>query len=204
MTAILRVKLRWSGFIGGPGYTIFHFRDFGGTGEWNPGPTEALGAVGRVDTFAGKLIGKTARGVTLNVMGDVEEIEDTTGQLIDVHSVATPAARVSPSIAGQRYVGGTGAVINWRTSLVRNGRRIRGRSFLVPLDGNVFEDNGTLSAQTIADLQTAGNELIAEAGAPDLGVYARPTAPGAADGLWAHITSCNIPDLGAQLRSRRD
>lgn len=203
MTAMLRVKMRWSGFQGAPGYSIFHFRDFGGTGEWNPGPTEAAAAVARIDTFAQGILGVLPAGLTLQVQGDVEEIEDTNGSLTDIHAVTAPAAR-TPSHAAGPYSGPTGAVINWRTSTVRNGRRIRGRTFLVPLIGAAFENNGTLTTTAIGTITTAANALISQTGSPDLGVYARPSAPGVADGQWAPAAAATIPDMAAVMRSRRD
>lgn len=203
MTAMLRVKLRWTGFQGAPGYSIFHFRDFGAPGGWEPGPTEAAACVDRVKTFAQALNGVLPNGLTLTTLGDVEEIEDTNGQLVDIHSVAQPTPMVSNVTAGP-YAAPVGAVINWRTGTVRKGRRIRGRTFLVPLIGACFENNGTLIASALTTINAASTTFIADAVAPDLGVYARPSAPGATDGQWAPISSFNVPDMGAVLRSRRD
>jgi len=94
--------------------------------------------------------------------------------------------------------------VNWRTNQIRNGRRVRGRSFLVPLAGSAFEGNGTLSASTLTSLKSAADTLRTAAGTTQLGVYARPTTKDATDGLWAQVTANTVPDMGAVLRSRRD
>ncbi len=100
-----------------------------------------------------------ARGVVLKAMGDVEVIEDTTGDLVDILSATAGADRNSDSSVGQQYAAAAGACINWRTNTVHRGRRIKGRTFLVPLRGAAFEDNGTLSNATITSLTTAATAL---------------------------------------------
>lgn len=212
MTKMLRVKMRWSGFIGGPGYSIFHFRDYEGTGDYNPGATEASQAVARVDTFAQGLTGLVARGVVLRALTDVEVIEDTTGELVNILTATGGTDRVSDSSVGQQYAAAAGACINWRTPTVHRGRRIKGRTFLVPLRGAAFEDNGTLSNATVTALTTAATALSNPTGTPDLGVYSRPhrtknpdgSSTTVNDGMWAMATGFNIPDMSAVLRSRRD
>lgn len=201
--ALLRVKMRWSGINGGIGYSVFHFEDFGAeTDGWNPSATDAATVVAKVDTFAQGILGVLPAGVTLQVMGDVDEITETTGALVDLHSVTAPAAR-TPSHSAGPYSAPTGAVISWRTGVVHRGRRIRGRTFLVPCIGAAFENNGTLTSTAIGTITTAANALMNATGAGDLAVYARPSAPGAADGMAGVVSGFSIPDMGAVLRSRR-
>lgn len=212
MTSILRVKLRWSGFSGAPGYTIFHFRDFGGTGEWNPGVPEATAAVSRVNDFGLGIRTVLPAGVSVQTENTVEEIEDTTGELVDIWNGTGGMTSVGTGTAGAAYAAPVGAVINWRTNTVRKGRRIRGRSFVVPLAGDKYQSDGSLSADCITAITNAANALAAGTGTPDLGVYARPTrtkntdgtTTTTPDGQWAPVGSVNIPDKAAVLRSRRD
>lgn len=201
MAEILRVKLRWAGFGGAPGYSIFHFRDFDGAGDQNG---FAQGAADRVRTFANDIKGLLPYQATLTVEPDVEVIEDTNGQLVDVVSVTPPIVVNSVATAGMNMNAAVGAVITWRTQLIRNGRRIRGRTFLVPLVSATFTDAGVIAANNLAQLNVAANSLRNATGSPDLGVYARPSGPGATDGMWAAVTSHSIPAVGAVLRSRRD
>jgi len=67
-----------------------------------------------------------------------------------------------------------------------------------------YDTNGTISADTITTLTTAATAMASTATDAHLGVYARPTGPGATDGMWSPVTSFSIPDLAVVLRSRRD
>lgn len=201
MTGMLRVKTKWTGFSGAPGYTNFYFRDFTGGGE--PTAAQAQGAVDRTATFWSNIQGRLPSLVTLTIQGDVEVIEETNGEMTGVHNVTAPAPKVGEN-ATSTFSGPTGAVINWRTAGVRNGRRVRGRTFIVPIATSCYQNDGTLATTEHAALNTAASMLAAQTGTPDLGVWARPTAPGASDGIWYAVQTATVPDLAAVLRSRRD
>lgn len=201
MAELLRVKARWGGFTGSPGYTVFHMRDFeGGAGVAD----QAQAAVDKVRTFFDGFKQWLAYGVNVTVLGEVEIIESTTGQMVNVVGVTQPAIVQSTASVVDRYAAAVGAVITWRTAGVRNGRRIKGRTFLVPLTGNAYENNGTLHSDAMFSINNAATALRATAGTGDLGVYARPTGPGATNGEWFVVTSHSVPDISAVLRSRRD
>lgn len=198
------MKMRWSGFQGGPGFSIFHFNDFGaGPTGWEPAADDALNMVTSVDAFAQAILGVLPANTTLQVMGDVEQINPENGDLEGIFAVTQPAAR-TPGHAAGPYSAPVGAVISWRTGVVRNGRRVHGRTFLVPCIGAVFETNGTLTATAISTISGAATTLSAIAGEGDLCVWARPTAPEATDGIAAVVSGFTVPDMGAVLRSRRD
>ena len=201
MAQILRVKLRWSGFQGAPGYSIFHFKDFEG-GDDQAG--FAQGAVDRVDDFITAISPLTPGIVTLQTESDVEVLEDSTGELITAVTTTPDAPKTNNSSGGGNFASAVGAVVTWRTGTVRNGRRVRGRTFLVPLKGSSFDTDGTLLAATVTSLNAAATAMVAPAATPDLGVYARPSGPAATDGAWAVATGFSVPDMGAILRSRRD
>ncbi len=201
MAQILRVKLRWAGFTGAPGYSIFHMKEFDGADSQ---AQFAEQATLRINTFADKLKGLIPNGASLQVQQDVEVIEDSTGELLNVVSTASKPAITSLATASMSFAGPVGAVITWRTGGVRNGRRIRGRTFLVPLVGAAFDAQGRIAANNLTQLQTAAATLVGSEGSPDLGVYARPSSSGASDGQWTVATGYSIPNFGAVLRSRRD
>jgi hypothetical protein len=202
MAEILRVRARWSGFIGGPGYTVLHFKEFeaGGTQTL----AAAQGAVDKTRAFFNSIKGALPANTTVQVMPDVDVIEETTGQLTNALTTTTPVSVVGGAVGTATYSAATGAVITWRTSVIRNGRRIRGRSFLVPLSSVAFDVDGTLHSTYFNTISTAATALRDGTTSGDLGVYARPSAPGAADGIWAVVTGHTVPDMGAVLRSRRD
>lgn len=201
MASLLRVKLRWSGYQGGPGYSIFHFRDFSGVAG---SAAQVAGAVSKVDAFISGVRFAVPQVVSMQTMSDVEELEDTTGELTNVYTGSPAAAQLGNATGTATFASAVGAVVNWRTAGVRNGRRVRGKTFLVPLSSAAFETNGTLSTAALSGLNTAAAAMVNPVGDGDLGVYARPSGPGATDGIWHVATSHNIPDMGAVLRSRRD
>lgn len=204
MTQLLRVKARWSGFTGAPGYTVLHFRDFAteGGGGSDFDAAAATGAVDRTRSFFGGLAALLPDSVTVTPEQEVDVIEDTTGELV-TSLASTSGGSVEGSASGG-YSAASGAVVNWRTGGIRNGRRIRGRTFIVPVASSCYNDSGVLIPTVQQTIQTAASQLAASAGTPDLFVYARPSGPGASDGTSSAVTSATVPSMGAILRSRRD
>jgi hypothetical protein len=86
---------------------------------------------------------------------------------------------------------------------VRKNKRVKGRTFLVPLTGSAFDNSGTPTPAAIAGIQGAATTLAANVDATQLVVWARPTAKGATDGAVGFVTSASVPDQGSILTSRR-
>lgn len=204
MLNILRVKTRWSGFNGAPGYTVMHFRDFAGDGAGgtDPGAGDAAAAVAKVRSFIGVVGSHVPPVVQLQVEGDVDLIDAETGELQDTFSVTAPS--LVTGVGGTAYSAASGAVVNWRTGGVRRGRRVRGKSFLVPLSNSSYGTNGQLLPTVQSALQTAATTLAGSTSTPDLGVFTRPSSSGATDGSFFVCTGATVPSLAAILRSRRD
>lgn len=204
MVNILRVRSVWSGFNGAPGYTNLFFRDFSATSEGDSTASDeaASGAVDRVRGFWGAISAALPDDVTITPEQTVDLLDDTNGRLIDSFTSSSGGSVVGGS-AG-RYSSASGAVVTWRTGGIREGRRIRGRTFIVPLAGDSYTTSGRLDPAVRQIIQTAANNLASIAGTPDLGVYARPSGPNAVDGQWSIVTGASVPDLPAILRSRRD
>jgi hypothetical protein len=198
---MLRVKAKWGGFNGAPGYSNFYFMQEGGF-ELNA--TDADRACGRIHTFFDSLKLAFPPNVTIQVQNDVDHIDFVDGKLIDIFGVSTRPL-VTGTSGAANYSAATGAVVTWRTGGVRNGRRVRGRTFLVPTSSGTFENNGSLVGSWVTTMQTSAAALIVtDVNAPELGIWARPTGPGATDGEWHRVTSATVPDMSAVLRSRRD
>lgn len=202
MTGMLRVTARWSGAVGLPGYSVFHFRDFTETGE--PTQAQAGVAVDKVRAFFVGIQSLLPNVVSVQVQSDVPVIEDTNGMMTSVFSAPSVAAVGGSAGMSTEYAAPVGAVVTWRTGQVRNGRIIRGRTFLVPLARTAFAADGTLAESAISAINTAATTLRDPAGSGDLGVYSRPSVKGATDGRWAFASGHSVPDMGAVLRSRRD
>lgn len=195
---IYRVTARWSGFPGAPGYSAFHFAsgflDGGLLGD------EAESLALRVRSAFDSLSSRLPDSVSVQVEPTVEVIDSDTGMIQSFEEVDAGSA-VSGG-TGQNFAGPVGGVINWRTNDVRNGRRIRGRTFIVPLASGAYEEDGTLEFAYRSDLQDFADVMRGGVGEGDLGVWSRPV--NGSGGVFATVTSASVPDMAAVLRSRRD
>jgi hypothetical protein len=199
MARIARVTINWTGFIGAPGYTNLHFAPAAG-----PDITQGVvdDAVAKVHTWIQAWDDALPNTVTVTIDPTVEEIEDSNGELSAFWTTVPGSANVGGGTGP--YSAATGAVVNWYTGGIRNGRRVRGRSFMVPLGSNALENNGSLNGTGLGTWRTATGVLIANVDDAKLCVWSRPSAPAATDGVSYDVTSYTIPDMTAVLRSRRD
>ena len=192
---LLRVKANWTGFSGAPGLSVMHFNAFSDSDV-----AEATDAAESMQGFFNGCGIWLPTGCKVQVDSGVEVIDEATGQLQSIITVPSQSA-ITGSGTGS-YAAPVGAVVNWHTADVRNGRRVRGRTFLVPLSSQAMDVDGTLKSSAHTTFTTLGSDIIARS--PSLQVYSRPTAPGAADGLASLVTSSRVPDKAAVLRARRD
>lgn len=199
MALLGRVTIDWTGFIGAPGYTNFHFAPAAGAAFTQ---AEANAAAAKVDTWLNAWTAGLPGTVTVQVRPTVEVFDDATGTLLSFLSVTTEAPQVGGG-AGN-YAAGSGAVLNWYTGGIRNGRRVRGRTFMVPLTSAVFQSDGTLATASLTSWRAATATMIANTDAAKLAVWSRPSAPGAGDGISYDVTAYTLPDKCAILTSRRD
>lgn len=190
-----RYQVSWQNWPGAPGVTSF----FTDPASGNPDPAP-------LRTFFNALAGLLPSGLTITVPATGDLIEETTGQLAGTWT-ATPTPTVVTGTNTNTYAGNAGAVVHWLSTDVVNGRRVRGRSFLVPLGSSVFDTAGSLSSGTLTTIQTAAAALLASATWHPV-VWARPyTDPAGIHpsrvGSKHPATSYRVPDLAISLRSRR-
>lgn len=193
MAQIWRVVVTWSGGKIGTGYTNMFF---------NTGVSTAQAAADAAREFwrAGTSIGGALpAGVTLAFPAVVDTIEATNGQLTSNTSITAPAAITGADATAYSAV--SGACVTWRTGEFVNGRRVRGRTFIVPLGGASYQTDGTLGASFLGTLNTAITALVAAA--PEFCVWRRPTGPGAADGSSHVVAAGTVTDQASFLSSRR-
>lgn len=191
---MLRITARWGGFPGAPGYSNFYFAGGGGL------ISDANQIAGRVADAFDQVVASLAPNTTITIEPEAAIIDSDTGITADYRNITEiPAMKAGPS---GTYAGPAGGVINWRTNDLRNGRRIRGRTFLVPLNNTSFDSTGTLSPGALVDLNNFADTLRATDFDSELGVWSRPT--GGAGGVFATVSSHSVPDMVAVLRSRRD
>ena len=184
-----RVVVSWAGpGVVGLAVNVLHFAgDVGGPDS---------GAI--FDAYAG-LASSLPSGVTVTVPNSGDIIEDTTGELTGVWS-STGGNVVTGTAPGPRAAG-VGFCVGWATGGIVNGRKLRGRTFIVPIAGGAFDTDGTFQASALAQFKTFANEL--QASGP-LAVWHRPTTAGGSDGTSYGVVSNKVNDKTAWLSSRRD
>lgn len=191
---ITRVTAVWSGFSGAPGYTNFFFDSFG-TGD------EVDLEVARVEAFFTPLAAELPNDLTVTVQGEAAFVDETTGELLD-YAQATGGNQQVEGTASGGYAAPVGAAVTWNTETVARGRRLRGRTFIVPMRSSAYEDDGTLTLSALANLNNAAAALIGDGSGPTAVIWSRPRA--GAGGSIGPITSARVADKVAVLRSRRD
>jgi len=184
---------------------------------WNPliedQPQSAVLAVERVRSAFAAGAALWPQPWTVQVQGSVDVIEDSTGELVDQLTVATPAI-VGGSSAGGFGPTATGVLLRLNTAGIAGGRRLKGRAFLSPVINHADAD-GTPSAADLVAAQSFGTALDAQgATGTSLRVWSRPRparaatadlpAQAARAGSSSDVTGTTAADKYAVLRSRRD
>lgn len=191
---VYRVTAQWQGFPGAPGYSNFHFSGF-------TGGADADAMRGRVRAFFAEISTRLPAGATITIQPTVEVFEESTGELTG-YVDGEAAMSVSGPTSANTYAGPTGAVVNWLTNTVNQGRRVRGRTFLVPLAVTVYEADGTLSASSLQLIRDGAAALTEGDFNSEFVIWSRPRDGGA--GVLAPVVGYRVPDMAAVLRSRRD
>ena len=182
-----RRRIRWNGVGGLPGTTTLY--------------TESGAALsGAIRTFfeAIKTYIPSGVSITYDVTGDL--VDEANGHIVGTW---TDTAAAATTCTAASWSGPAGCVVHWLTADVGLHRRIRGRTFLVPMTSST--STGVPSSTQITAIQTAASALVATAtGANALLVWKRPTFDGATPGSKHVVTAALVPTLAAVLRSRRD
>jgi hypothetical protein len=185
-----RVVLEWAGTaVIGRAVTVLHY-------DATEDPAPPVAAIKSALTASAALF---PSGMNITVPNSGDTIDDADGELTGVWT-SSGGGTVGGTTVGVTVLG-VGACITWHTGAIVDGRRLRGRTFLVPLAATVWEANGTFSAGALASLKVLSDALMATGG---LGVWHRPTTPGGIDGTSSSVLSNTITDKPAILTSRRD
>lgn len=192
--AIARVTAVWSGFTGAPGYSNFFFNAFGG------GDVVDL-EVARVRTFFAAINATLPSVARIDVQAEVAILDEVTGDLIGYSTADTAPAQVIGTGTGA-YSAPSGATVEWQTDAVAKGRRLRGRTFLVPLANTAYEANGTLSTVALTTIGNAAAGMVGDGTGPQFVIWSRPVV--GSGGSIGSVIGSRVPDKAAVLRSRRD
>lgn len=191
MTNISRVRVALDGFPGGPGVSTFYCA---------PGDESIFRS--QLGTFYGHLRDQMPAGMSYNVEPAGEVLDEATGKAVSAWSAPTPYNGTSTT-AATPYAQGVGSSVIWTTNAFHNGRRVRGRTFIVPIISTMFESNGTLETGYLGSLQTWATTL-ATGGL--MRVYSRPplpVPPGAILGASFAVSGAIVKDKASTLRTRR-
>lgn len=184
-----RVVVSWAGSsVVGRAVNVLHFA--------GDNPLNSVSAIVQAYNAINPLMPNNVN-VTIPSSGDT--IEDTTGTLVDVWTAS--GGGTFPTQGAPLAAAGVGACVTWTTGGIVNGRRLRGRTFLVPLSTACYEANGTLTQAALDGLGNFATQLRA---AGPLAVWHRPTTKGGSDGNSYGVISHTVRDKVAYLSSRRD
>lgn len=185
MVDLRRVPVVWSGLTGLPGLSVFYTFD----------PDDVTT---NLATFFSAISNRFPNGLTWSCAGSGDTIESTTGHLSGSWTGGTPFSQTG-SGGATGYAAGVGTFLIWQTPQIIGTRRLKGRTFLVPLLSTEYQSDGSINAATNTTFQTAANTLV---GTAKLVVWHRPD-PGGSNGLAVTTTAATLPDRVTSLRTRR-
>lgn len=188
MPNIKRIRVALTGAaVVGPGVNTFYVS------------SAATGFLPGVKDFYEAFKGSVPTGVTFVFPSGGETLDAATGAVVGVWN-ETPVLTTQGSDTNI-YPAGVGGRVVWNTAGIRNRRRIRGATYIVPLSGGAYDLDGTLTAVARGRL-VAGADALRAALLTDFVVWSRPHGA-AGDGMASVVTSSDVPDKVSWLRSRR-
>lgn len=179
----------WNVPGGGSGFSVLHYTIAGNGAAAQQLANDTRG-------FFVDLVNILPDDVDIDFDSEVIDLDES-GVLTAVWPV-TPPAQVA-GINTSTYARAAGAVVNWATDTIVVGRRLSGRTYIVPLAGNAFDTTGIITTAARDVLIAAAEDFIAAGTANrPLRVWSRTHATSAT------VQSATVPIQGAVLRGRRD
>jgi len=180
-----KVPVVWATGVGGAGVSVF-YTPFGSD------ITVELG------TFWNAIKTLFPNSVTWDIPASGDVVDEASGLITGAWTGGT-AATITATGGATAYAGGTGAYVRWQTAGIVDGRRVKGRTFLLPLLTAAYDATGTIDPTRQATMQTAATTLV---GAGKQVIWSRPD-PGGTNGTSHAVTAAVVPDKVTSLRSRR-
>lgn len=198
MTSLYRIRTAFTGFVGAPGVSTMY--------SLNP-PTD----LADLHALWTGLKGGMPSDVTISVLPAGDIIEDTTGALTGQWA-GLQTADLHGGVAGG-YSAPSGALLSWTTATILDGKRVRGRTFVVPCGNTMYDVDGSIETAILGQFRQICNAfVVAEAGSfvvwhrPRKARAATATLPARLARVGGHavVTGSTVPDKVVVLRSRRD
>jgi len=200
MTDVYTVTAIWNGFTGAPGYTRTRFQLLNTQADIDT-------AVAKLRTYFSTIAAYISTGHSVKVQQTVMIHDMATGLLTGEVLATTDPVVVSGTSSTATWAAGVGAYVTWKTNMIFNGRRVQGRTFLVPLRG-VQDTDGTLLNAARTTLQTASDTFASQAPQPCIWAkqwdHTNPDKPHQVGGALGPISQAIVPDFTGILRSRRN
>jgi hypothetical protein len=131
---------------------------------------------------------------------DYRQVNEITGDLVTIGALGVVPSVVNGAGTAD-FNAGAGASVNWLTADSAGSRLRTGRTYLVPLGGNAYESNGTLTPAGLVVLRAAAAAFVVTTGGTHV-VWKRPVD--GAGGAISEVIASRVNDIGALLKSRRD
>lgn len=201
MTVLLRVKVLWSGWIGGPGVSVLHFSP----GLANTTITEPQWSATRGDLEDGWGDAKAwmAPGTSLTIPKEADLIDSASGQIVEQLLSIDPVKIVTAAPEANTFDPSSMAVVRLKTDQYLNGRRLQGRMFFGPICSGALSQNGNLKTDATNAISTMFDAVTSDPG-PRLAIYHRPLPGTTAGGAYGDVNSVSVWERPGVLRSRRD
>jgi hypothetical protein len=189
MANLKRVRCPWQGGgVVGPSVTTFYFS------------ATATGFPAQLQTFFQAIKSSLPDDVVITVPNTGDTVRETDGVLQGVWTDS--GGSTTTGTAAGAFAKGSGVRIQWITSGIRDGRRIIGSTFLVPVAGAVFDTTGIVAGASLSVLQTAAGALVSAA-SPGFLIWSKPHTKLAADGASNPVLAAVVRSEATGLRSRR-
>ena len=186
MASINRHIVSWGGIGALPGASVFY-------------STGGVDATADLVTFFNAIKALLPTGLSWSILNSGDVLDDTSGLITS--SWTGVGGGVVTATASGAYAAGTGGYINWQTNQVVGRRRLRGRTFICPLQSTVgYDTGGTILTAALTTLSAAATAL---AGTGKMRIWHRPPKGTFTGGTSALIVSGTVPDQVTSLKTRR-
>lgn len=159
---------------------------------------DGAGLAAAVRTFFSTCKDAIKSGVTWSFPSGDVILDSSTGAVTGVWTGGALANVTSNGNAA--FASGVGMRVVWETAGHTNNRRVRGSTYLVPLDINGYQTDGSITDATVTTVTTAANGLRTVVGSTPC-IWHRPVD--GANGVSHPVTAVTVPDKVTWLRSRR-
>jgi len=184
--ALNRVRVALTGVAGLPGVATHYFQS-------------TATDMTALRTFWDAVKANFPNSCTIQVPNSGDVINEATGIITGAWSGPSQLP-ISGGGGVGTYLSTAGPMVTWQTPQVVDGRRPKGKTFLVPAMSGSFDSSGTIATAFQSTLQSAATALIV-AYAGDFKIFHRPNSKG--PGVACTITAATINDKQYVLRSRR-